>query len=208
MPHGKGYERMLELTASIERALRELEAGHLDAEGVERCTDEARALFERLVVLRHKAREAALAASGAASAVPPMRLDTRPPEPPTRQTSLIDAIAETEAKVPAHKADAPKPAPSPKAAAGKAPSVADRLEHAPVADLHKAIALSQKFWFVAELFSGQRDAYEKAVDTINACGTAEQAKAFIDREVLAKLPKPPGEDVLTTFLELVQRRFQ
>lgn len=197
---------MLELSASIERALRELEAGRLDAEGLERCTEEARTLFERLVVLRHKAREAALAASGTASAAP-MRLDTRPAEPPTRQTSLIDAIAETEAKAPARKADAPKPAPAPKAAA-KAPSVADRLEHAPVADLHKAIALSQKFWFVAELFGGQRDTYEKAVDTINACSTAEQAKAFIDSEVLAKLPKPPGEDVLTTFLELVQRRFQ
>lgn len=214
MPDRKGYERMLELTASIQHALRELEAGRLDAEGLDRCTEEARALYERLVVLRHKVREATLAAAAqpSAPAAPSaqetsIRLETRPPGTPTRQTSLIDAIAETEQATRPQRQLKPKgPEKKPARQAGGA-SVADRLEHAPVADLHKAISLSQKFWFVAELFAGQRERYEKAVDAINAAADLAQARAFIDREVLAPLPKPPGDDVLATFLELVQRRF-
>lgn len=206
MPNAKGHERMLELTASIERALRDMEAGRLDAQGLERCTEEARSLYERLVVLRHKLREAAAhAPPPPVATAPPMRLDTRPPEA-TRQTSLIDAIAETEAPPPP-KAKAPKATAAPPPAAPKT-TVADRLEQAPVADLHKAIALSQKFWFVAELFQGQRERYEKAIDAINAFQGLDEAKAFIDSDVLGVLPKPPGEDVLTTFLELVQRRFR
>jgi hypothetical protein len=151
----------------------------------------------------------------------PIRLDTRPPEVHPQQTSLIDAIAESEsAPAPQPLADAPpKPKPEapkpPKPAAAPPPpavdrpaSVADKMEHAPVADLRKAIALSQKFWFVAELFANERDRYEKAIDAINGMKSAAQAEAFVRDEVMAKLPKPPGEEVAHSFLELVQRRFR
>jgi hypothetical protein len=82
------------------------------------------------------------------------------------------------------------------------------MEHAPIADLHKAIALSQKFWFVAELFGGQRENYEKAIDAINGSKSIDQAKAYIDTEVIAKASKVPGDDVVSAFKELVERRFR
>lgn len=233
MPNRKGYDRMIELSTSVTNALRDLEAGKLSNEELERCTEEARTLYERLVVLRHKMREAAVAPAAEpppavieVSGPAPMRLDTRPPEVPIRQTSLIDAIAETEAVPgevlgtdkpvvptgPKEVTQVPKPAPTPAPAPVQKKtentSVADRMEHAPVADLHKAIALSQKFWFVAELFRGQREIYEKTIDAINGLTTYDDAKALIDRDVLAQLQKPPGDDVLTTFMELVQRRFR
>ncbi|MFT3884256.1 MAG: hypothetical protein QM724_02140 [Flavobacteriales bacterium] len=213
MPNDKGYERMNELAAALQRALLELEAGRLDLDGLERSTDDARALYERLVVLRHKAREARQhPPAPAITTAPPLRLDTRPQEPGLRQTSLIDAIAETEA-VPAKPEAAAPPVPEkappapPKEPEKARPSLADKLEHAPVADLHKAIALSQKFWFVAELFAGKREAYEQAIDAINAARSFAEAKAYVDREITAKLNKPPDDEVLITFLELVQRRF-
>lgn len=247
---------MHQLADALQQALRELDAGTLGLEALERSTDDAQALYERLVVLRHKAREAKLAPAVAATPVtvdapiaelPPMRLDTRPGEISPRQTSLIDAIAETETKprkakptavapvpvvrasdpsvteppvtAPTPVAEEPKPAPPKQKpvqrvavpaekATTKGPSLADKMEHAPVADLHKAIALSQKFWFVAELFAGQREHYEKAIDTINAAKDLAAAKAFVQSEIVAKLPKPPGDDVLGTFLELVERRFR
>lgn len=231
MPNDKGYERITELAASVQRALAELEAGHLDAEGLERCTEEAQALYERLVVLRHKVREARQhpPAPPAPVTVPNLRLDTRP-GPDLRQTSLIDAIAESEstpaptapapAAAPAPTpavAPAPAPPPAPPAAPASAPpkepaperpTLASKMEHAPVADLHKVIALSQKFWFVNELFGGRREAYDQAINAINGAKNFPEAKAYIDREITAKLTKPPGDDVLITFLELVQRRFR
>lgn len=230
MAQNKASDRMNELIRSVQRAMALLEEGKLGLPELEQCTDDARSIYERLVVLRHKAREAhveagkqaAIAEAKAVEAVvaeAPIRLDTRPPEVHPQQTSLIDAIAETEgAPAPVRvapeplKTEVPKP---PKArpaatpvAAERPTTVADKLEHAPVADLRKAIALSQKFWFVAELFSNERDRYEKAIDAINGMKSAEEADAFLRDEVLAKLAKPPGEEVAKAFQELVQRRFR
>ena len=221
-------ERMRQLWASVEQALRDLEVGKLDRDGLERATSDAHALYERLVILRHKAREAKPVATGGAAALdlppvtppeelPSLRLDTRPTEAQPRQTSLIDAIAETETPPPA------KPSP-PEHVRGtsipptrpprtgdksppKGPSLADKLERAPINDLHKAIALSQKFWFVAELFGGQRERYEKAIDTINALGSLEEARSFVNKEIVSKAARPPAEDAQQAFNELVERRF-
>ncbi len=241
MSEQKGYERMHELIGSLRSALGRLEEGKLDPEGLEHTVEEARKLYERLVVIRHKAREAALIAAQKPKAnavvdpsvVPeatPIRLDTRPPEPSPHQTSLIDAIAETESvppelsipvsvpapvKVEAEKVVAEKIVPEKPRVAKPKPTlkerpetVAAKLEHAPVADLHKAIALSQKFWFVAELFAGQREQYDKAIVALNSMDGIAEAQAYVEREVVGKLPKPPGEDVLATFTELLQRRYR
>lgn len=263
---------MNELIRSLQQAMGRLGEGKLDLPELEQCTEDARALYERMVVLRHKAREAAVSAGKQVVAkgvgVRPttveeaiaeadvkesvIRLDTRPAEAAPHQTSLIDAIAESEAPpVPKPAAELPKPPASPKPApeapkfqelpkpaveaskptapstpaveAPKPPappkpkpqkekqeqpiSLADKMEHAPVADLRKAIALSQKFWFVAELFGGERDRYEKAIDAINAMGSKHEAEAYMHTEITGKLPKPPGEEVAATFMDLLQRRF-
>ena len=311
MAKQKASERMNELIHSLQQAIGRLEEGKLGLNELEQCTEDARAIFERFVVLRHKAREAAVGAGKKAvapeaplrpnrtkepaateeEAQPPMRLDTRPAEITPLQTSLIDAIAETEnggeeePATPAPKAEKPtkskaeeptkpkaeEPA-KPKAAAAHAEApkpeepakpkaeeptrpkaeepkpeepakptaeepkqpkpeeptasqplkakpatvnapveqpltVAGKMEQAPVADLRKAIALSQKFWFVAELFAGDRNRYENAIDSINAMGGLDEAQAYMNTEITAKLPKPPGEEVAATFTDLLQRRF-
>jgi hypothetical protein len=259
----KGYEAMSGLVAALQQALQDLEAGKLSLDQLDRSTEEARMLYERLVVLRHKAREARnapVAPPPARTEPSPIRLSTKPHEPLPGQTSLIDAIEAVEqveekpatplppppatppvepptppkvdapaatplppppATPPAEppsppKVDAPKteqpppPKPSaPKAAPSKAaPTLASKFDQARGGDLHKAIALSQKFWFVAELFQGQREAYERAIDRINQQPDLASAKAIIDNEVVAKLPKPPAPDALATFMDLVERRFR
>lgn len=237
-------ERMHLIWDSVRNALRDLDAGKLDLDGLDRACADAQALYERLVVLRHKARESKLEGVPVLVREPPpvlappempsLRLDTRPSDAPIRQTSLIDAIAETETPASPSAPAAPVPAavkevrnvepvipPSPEGGsppkvkpartaekAAKGPSLADKLESAPVADLHKAIALSQKFWFVAELFGGQRERYEKAIDAINSLKSAEDAQTFIDTEIVAKATRPPAEDALQALNELVARRFK
>ncbi|MFZ1689233.1 MAG: hypothetical protein WAU70_17550 [Flavobacteriales bacterium] len=236
MEIGKHYTRIGDLAASIAADVRRLEEGKLPIADLEKLADNARELHERLIVLRHKAREASfprpvveksaptpqvqptpvVAPLPAAQEPPPIRLDTAP-----KQTSLIDAIAETE--VPGTKAKEPKTsapgvkseppkAPEPSAAATSAPatkpvaSVGEKLGRAPIADLGKAVALSQKFWFVAELFAGDRSAYERAITELNKAPGRAEAKAYVKDEVLSKLKNPPGEDVLAAFNELIERR--
>lgn len=227
MSEDRPTQRMHELLQRIDQALNELEAGKLDLDRLDAACTDAQQLYERLVVLRHKAREAKRAPVAAPAnpevapevAMPSLRLDTRPAEAPIRQTSLIDAIAETEEpppakpEPPAPKAPEPTPPakptkPVPPPSEPKAPSLAERTEQGPVGDLHKAIALSQKFWFVAELFAGQRDRYEKAIDSLNGMKQAEEARRFITAEIVGKASKPPAEDALRAFNELVERRFK
>ncbi len=195
MSLSKGYERMNQLAAQVQHALRELEAGRLDLAGLDNLTDDARALFERLVVLRHKAHEAMAREQQAtpADTAGPIRLDTRPVDPLLRQTSLIDAIAETEQQAPAPK---------------RRSSIADSMEKAPTADLARSITLSDKFWFVAELFGGDKEKYDRTVRAINTATDLEQAKELVDKEAAGPRGGAPAENVLEAFMELVQRRFR
>ncbi len=225
MSTDKPFRRINELVAALAAADKGLGNGTLGADGLETACDDARELYERLVVLRHKARETLVNQSTeepetvkpaqnvvreplpqAAPEERSVRLDTRPaPEPSSRQTSLIDAIEHTEMKedaVPstASKSTASERLPKP------ATSVAEKLEKAAVADLGKAISLSHKFWFVAELFNGDRMAYEKAVEKLNASASLAEAQSYIQDEVIAKLKKPADPEALATFNELVERR--
>ena len=81
------------------------------------------------------------------------------------------------------------------------------MEKASTADLSKIITLSHKFWFVAELFNGDRITYEKSIDKLNGFGDLKSAQAFVADEVVAKLKKPADPEALSTFEELVKRRY-
>ncbi len=248
MAKDKAFRNMNELIAALAQTERELASGTLGVEGLETACGDARELYERLIVLRHKARETAVAqpvtaepapapapASGPAPAPvpapdpPSIRLDTRPPEVSPRQVSLIEAIEATEkepelaldmapaaprSKAPAPAAPAPAPAPAPatpvpapEKSAKAAPTLAEKLERASIADLAKAISLSHKFWFVAELFNGDRITYDKTIDRLNSLTDHAEAQTLIDAEVIAKLRKPADPEALITFHELVKRRY-
>ncbi|MBP6311795.1 MAG: hypothetical protein WAR83_09415 [Flavobacteriales bacterium] len=215
------YRKINEILSALTESERLLSAGALGLEGLESACSNARELFERLVVLRHKAREAALnnsltQATEATLSVEvpkkdevekPLRLDTRPPEVFERQTSLIDAIEATQAEevIPDKAKATPKEAKPQKATSGS--TIAEKMEKASTADLSKIITLSHKFWFVAELFNGDRINYEKSIEKLNGFGDLKVAQAFVADEVVAKLKKPADPEALSTFEELVKRRY-
>jgi hypothetical protein len=231
MGKDKAFRNMNELLAELSRAERELASGALGVEGLEVACADARELYERLIVLRHKARETVVApvakavereepapavAKEPAADPSAIRLDTRPPEVSPRQVSLIEAIEATESTkaeaAPPPPPKPPKPAPAPKATVQTepkkaAPTLAEKLEQAAITDLAKAISLSHKFWFVAELFNGDRITYDKSIDLLNGMTDGAAAQAFFEAEVLAKLRKPADPEALATFAELLKRRY-
>ncbi len=236
----KSYRTVSELVRALAEAEQGLTSGGLGLDGLERACDDSRELYERLVVLRHKAREAQIttpkvvpsaakkptvpanmvqASEVAEPSTEGIRLDTRPVDVSPRQTSLIEAIEDSE-KTPAPKkvlaTTASKPAKSgaKDAAVAEKPSnkkgpstVAEKLEKAAIPDLAKAISLSHKFWFVAELFNGDRITYDKTIALLNGMEDKEGALAHVEKEVLSKLTKPADPEALATFTELLQRRF-
>lgn len=236
MPTDKAFRTMNDLVNALAKTETALAAGALDLGGLETACADARELYERLVILRHKAREATVQAGHipphrpetaappdhTAVATPPVaqvaepsaiRLDTRPPEAAPRQVSLIEAIEASEklpemTAAPEEAAQTREPQLTPAPSGPQVPStLAEKLEKASIPDLAKAISLSHKFWFVAELFNGDRITYDKAVDRLNAMGGLAEAEAFIQAEVLTKLTKPADPEALATFNELVKRRY-
>jgi len=215
------YRKINEILLALTESERLLSAGALGLEGLESACGNARELFERLVVLRHKARESALKVSptpvieaSSAVVVPkveeverPLRLDTRPPEVSQRQTSLIDAIEATQAEESIPEIIFPASAEPKIRKPASGSTIAEKMETASTADLSKIITLSHKFWFVAELFNGDRITYEKSIDKLNGFGDLKSAQAFVADEVVAKLKKPADPEALSTFEELVKRRY-
>lgn len=216
------YRKINELLSALTESERKLNAGALGLDGLESACSNARELFERLVVLRHKAREAAL--NSARPNVPdvnskveepvvgdtpkPLRLHTRPPEISERQTSLIDAIEATQEEAEVPKKDVTVAVNEPKSGkATRGSTVAETMAKASTADLSKIITLSHKFWFVAELFNGDRINYEKSIDKLNGFTDMKAAQTFIADEVVAKLKKPADPEALSTFEDLVKRRY-
>ena len=231
---------MQELVSALAEAQRNLENGTLGHDGLEQACLNARELYERLIVLRHRSREVQLSgrvepAKRDKTAVSlstemqslndlsdvkepaPIRLDTRPPEISPRQTSLIEAIEETQSQKDAKRAetvkeksntvtkDEPKPASIKKA--DPIPSLAEKLTKTSITSLAKSISLSHKFWFVSELFGGDRIAYERSVMALDAMQDRDQAEVFLQTEVLAKLKKPADPEALITIRDLIERRF-
>ena len=231
---------MQDLIAALAEAQRKLESGDLDHAGLELACQNARELYERLIVLRHRSREMQLAPQAATakpdktnvrSSVdardldllpdvkepPPIRLDTRPQEVSPRQTSLIEAIEETQSGKEAKRPEPVKdngntlhkdgPGTPPIKKADPAPSLAEKLTKAQIGSLAKSISLSHKFWFVSELFGGDRIAYEKSIMALDGMQDRDQAEVFLQTEVLAKLKKPADPEALITIRDLIERRF-
>lgn len=241
MGKDKGYRTIQELVSALADAERGLASGALQMEGLETACSDARDLYERLVVLRHKARESATSATARNSfkAEPPaalvaeapaeveepapLRLDTRPPMVSPRQTSLIEAIEEgseetEEAEVPELVAELAQEVPPPPSVAATSveksarpakasATLAEKLEKASITDLSKAISLSHKFWFVAELFGGDRIFYDKSIGLLNALGDKEHAISYMENDVLSKLKKTADPEALSTFMDLIDRRY-
>lgn len=206
MASGPSSPRLAALVAALSGRIGELEKGTLDLDGLEKAAEEARELHEHLVVLRHKAREekvkgARVPAPPPVSEPPPIRLDVSSPLGDPRQITLIEAI-EHEKQVKKEKRAAAR---SERAAAPPSPSPSTAPR--PVKDLMRSIPISEKFWFIAELFGKDAGAYERTIRSIDAAQGLEAAQAIVRSEVLEKLTKPPAEDVMTAFQDRIQRRF-
>jgi hypothetical protein len=88
----------------------------------------------------------------------------------------------------------------------QAPSVAQKHEHTPIADLKRAITLNQRFQFSKELFKGNNQDYEVAIDRLN---NTNRDEAFRQLEQLRSKYAWNNESQITQdFVELVERRHQ
>jgi hypothetical protein len=83
-------------------------------------------------------------------------------------------------------------------------SLAQKLEHDPIADLKRAISLNQRFQFSKELFKGNNQDYELAIDKLNSSSRDEAMKHL--ESLRSKYSWNTGSTVAHDFVDLVERR--
>lgn len=235
------FKRIQDLAATVLAGIDELNLGNLSIDQLEVLTENSRELYERLVILRHKAYDQNV--KGKESLAPekveepsngfsiPFKIET--PVAPN-QVSLIDAIEEVtkqEEIVASVEPVIEKPAPlvekavpptmsvnSANAVAaeslndrlskavGAVNTLAQKLEHTPIPDLKRAITLNQRFQFSKELFKGNNQDYEVAIDRLNSINR-DEAMSHLE-QLKSKYAWSNESQVTLDFIDLIERRHQ
>lgn len=146
----------------------------------------------------------------------PSAVEVKEPEHDPRQVSLIDAIEEVSKSVEEPVVNIQDTIAQAQRNAGQSlndvltqqmvhtESIGHRMEHTPIADLKKAITLNQRFQFSRELFKGNNQDYEMAIDKLN---TSSREEAMTHLDALRNRYTWNNEAAVThDFMELVTRR--
>ena len=92
------------------------------------------------------------------------------------------------------------------AAAPDAPPLAERA--APrVGSLREAVSINQRFSFINELFNGESDDYQVAVETIDRQPDLAAAQAYVRQELALRYDWSRKEDHVARLLKLIERKF-
>ena len=85
-------------------------------------------------------------------------------------------------------------------------SLGARMQKNKITDLKDAIGINEKFLFINDLFDGNMQDYNNAVENINSMGTLEQAKSVISN-LGEKYKWDVKPDAVNHFMSYVERRF-
>ena len=207
-------------------------AGELSLEELELVTEQGRELYERLVVLRYKAYNETVTGRQDSEVVQESNEVIAEKETPKQdaphQVSLIEAIEEVTKEelfdvAPLFALNTKEESPVSNtlfdlAALPATQSVNDMLaqtivqhetlaQHhtqAPIADLKIAITLNQRFQFSRELFKGNNQDYEVAIDLLNT-SSKEDALQYV-KSLESKYEWSNESTVVSDFRSLVERR--
>lgn len=86
-------------------------------------------------------------------------------------------------------------------------SVAEKMKYQPIADLKNAIGINEKFLFIQQLFRGNLQQYNEAIEKINLHSDSKNAFTFIQTSFAVIYGWNDNHDSVQAFYELVHRRF-
>ncbi|MCK6694255.1 MAG: hypothetical protein L6Q97_19400 [Thermoanaerobaculia bacterium] len=139
-----------------------------------------------------------------------------PPPPPVIVESIKAAEPLPTIKIQAPPAATPPPsfpAISPEAEAlfeqKQVTELSEKLSELPIPDLRKAIALNDRLLLTSELFGGDNQAFDNAINALNGFQRMEQAKAFLlDQCVMRyRWTEKKRAETAKNFIKLVRRRY-
>jgi hypothetical protein len=86
-------------------------------------------------------------------------------------------------------------------------SLADRLRKKSIRKLAESIALNERFLFSNELFNGNMEAFNRALNELDHIASLDDARRFIDIQLKEQHQWKMDSEVVQSFVMLVERRF-
>ena len=87
------------------------------------------------------------------------------------------------------------------------PSLADKLRERPITDLTTAIGLNERFVFSNDLFDGNMEAFNQAVNELNHMENIDHAERFLNEQIIVRYDWDVESETVQNFIMLVKRRF-
>ncbi|MBL4578366.1 MAG: hypothetical protein JKY18_01400 [Flavobacteriales bacterium] len=85
--------------------------------------------------------------------------------------------------------------------------VGDKLVMEAVDDLNTAIGLNERFLFIKELFDGDAEAYQIAIEQLNGLSHLQDAMKFVRAELSEKYIWDQEEESTISFYTLIEKRY-
>lgn len=89
----------------------------------------------------------------------------------------------------------------------KVSDVRDQERVSPVRNLSRSIGLNERYYFIKNLFSNDKVAFDQAITRIDMCTTLGEAMEYMSRSLSGKYGWSRKEEDARNFYELVKRRF-
>lgn len=85
-------------------------------------------------------------------------------------------------------------------------SLRKQLQNTPIKDIKSEITIARRFEYISILFNGDSDAYDKAIEDLNSCSDASQARIKLN-EYSTTYEWDLENKAIIKFVELVERRY-
>ena len=215
-------EPMNERLAKLDEALKKLEAGTLEKDELNKTVKIARKIYEQWVIVQHemdfeeenpvidsfKEIRSPIKNTLKRKEVAPEKVE----EPQMgfddliqeediigeNQTTLIDIIEEIQEDQTINE----------RISKGNAKeSLAQKHAKKAIVDIEKSIGLNQRFSFIKNLFSNDKEAYNMAVKKLNSCASFLEADDYIHNELFVKYEWDENTVQVIKFIDIIERRY-
>ena len=195
------FKSLEKLIIELKDGVFKVKDGSLPSEDFNKLLEASRLLHERLAILQYLTEKSQLSTNKTIDAENLIEKN---------QINLLDAIVEEEVKSDKDnsiKEDSENKSINELHSQTPQTSLADHFGQQPINDLTKEIGINERFLLTENLFNGDIEAYNDAIDSLNNFSNSEDALKYFRQDLAKKLNWNLKKTQVKRFIKLVERRY-
>ena len=195
------FKSLEKLIIELKDGVFKVKDGSLPSEDFNKLLEASRLLHERLAILQYLTEKSQLSTNKTIDAENLIEKN---------QINLLDAIVEEEVKSDKDnsiKEDSENKSINELHSQTPQTSLADHFGQQPINDLTKEIGINERFLLTENLFNGDTEAYNDAIDNLNNFSNSEDALKYFRQDLAKNLNWNLKTTQVKRFIKLVERRY-